>query len=329
MNGKISIIVPVYNAENTLDRCISALIGQTYENIEIILINDGSKDGSLEICRRYALEDPRVMVIDKPNGGVSSARNAGMDKAKGAFLMFCDSDDWAEPEWCEELLSNYEDDCLVMCGHYIEGEQNYVPREIRATTKRDRYDRRDFRRLKLCSFNAPWNKIFSRKVINSNGLRFDEHFSNGEDFLFNLQYLNCISGDIVFLSKCVFHYNWPDSNSLSVKVPKDYFSQCCMMTESILKQCNALGIENEHEMQGIITDRHNEFMKIILFVIYDTKCPVFQKLKRLRAVMSSSEYQMCAKKAFISMNRVYSWLARRKNGAGIWLWHILRDKWRK
>ena len=83
MDKMISIIVPVYNAESTLDRCISALIEQTYQNIEIILVNDGSVDHSLEICRHYAAKDRRIRVIDKPNGGVSSARNAGLECAQG------------------------------------------------------------------------------------------------------------------------------------------------------------------------------------------------------------------------------------------------------
>ena len=132
MNELISVIVPVYNAERTLHRCVSALIEQTYQNIEIILINDGSKDGSLEICRQFELEDPRIRVLDKANGGVSSARNAGLDIACGEFAMFCDSDDWAEPDWCEELITHYEEGCLVMCGHYVEGEQPYLPYEIKA-----------------------------------------------------------------------------------------------------------------------------------------------------------------------------------------------------
>ena len=96
MDELISIIVPVYNAEKTLRRCVRSLMGQTYRNLEIILVNDGSKDGSLGLCREFAGEDARIRVIDQPNGGVSSARNAGLDAATGKFVMFCDSDDWTE-----------------------------------------------------------------------------------------------------------------------------------------------------------------------------------------------------------------------------------------
>ena len=115
MDELISIIVPVYNAEKALRRCVRSLVGQTYRNLEIILVNDGSKDGSLGLCRKFAGEDARIRVIDQPNGGVSSARNAGLDAATGKFVMFCDSDDWTEPDWCAAMGENYEEGDLTIC----------------------------------------------------------------------------------------------------------------------------------------------------------------------------------------------------------------------
>lgn len=324
MEQLISIIVPVYNAESTLDRCITALIGQTYQNIEIILINDGSKDRSLDICRKYESKDDRIKVIDKPNGGVSSARNAGLDAASGAFIMFCDSDDWAEQDWCEELVSHYEKGCLVMCGHYIEGEQNFLPHEIRAKKCGTRYSRRDFWMLKLCNFNAPWNKIYDRSVICQGKLKFCENLTNGEDVLFILQYLNHISGDILFLDRCVFHYEWPRECSLSRRVPEDYLIQCRLMTNEMLKQCEYLGLEDAQGKQHIFTDRYNEFQKVILSILHDRGLTERQRIRKLTEVVASPEYQLCASGANISPNKVYCWLARRKQGFGLWLWHKVR-----
>lgn len=324
MNRLISIIVPVYNAETTLHRCVSALVDQTYKNIEIILVNDGSKDGSLAICQEFAVRDSRIRVIDKPNGGVSSARNAGLDIANGEFVMFCDSDDWAEPEWCYELISNYKDDCLIMCGHYVEGKQNYIPPEIKADSGPIHYDRKEFYKLKLCNFNAPWNKIYAMSVIRDSELRFNEQLTNGEDLLFILQYLNQISEDIVFLDKCVFHYNWPSEFSLSNKVSEDYFAQCCLLTNSILEQCGLLGALDARGKQQILTDRYNEFQKLIVSTIKDIKLSGNEAVCRLTKIMSSYEYQMCVSEANISPNKIYCWLARRKHGLGIWLWHKLR-----
>lgn len=97
----ISVIVPVYNVEKYLRKCLDSIINQTYQNIEIILVDDGSKDTSGQICDEYALKDSRIIVIHKENGGLSSARNAGLDIAKGNYVMFVDSDDYVEPQFCE------------------------------------------------------------------------------------------------------------------------------------------------------------------------------------------------------------------------------------
>jgi glycosyltransferase involved in cell wall biosynthesis len=323
MDSRISIIVPVYNAASTLERCVRALMGQTHKNIEIILVNDGSRDNSLELCQSFAAEDDRIRVIDKPNGGVSSARNAGLDAATGQFIMFCDSDDWAEPQWCEELLSHYEEGCLVMCGHYVEGDQPYLPHEIRAEAGAERYAPGDFYRLKLKNFNAPWNKLYAAGVIASGKLRFLESLTNGEDLLFSLQYLACGIREIVFLDKCVFHYEWPRETSLSRAVPRNYLEQCRLLSSRIPELAQKLGIDEPGHRQ-LMTDFYNEFQKLQMAVLYGDSLSISQKLNRLREIMSCPEYQRCVTKAGISTNPIYCWLARRKSGFGLWLWHQIR-----
>ena len=104
----ISIIVPVYNVENKIRRCLDCLVNQSYKNIEIILVNDGSTDDSGAICDRYAAGDERVRVIHKKNGGVSSARNRGLDEASGLYIMFVDSDDYIEKNACEVMIDAIE-----------------------------------------------------------------------------------------------------------------------------------------------------------------------------------------------------------------------------
>lgn len=324
MNRLISIIVPVYNAEKTLERCVSALVGQTYQNIEIILVNDGSKDRSREMCCHFAAEDSRILVINKPNGGVSSARNAGLDAAKGEFIMFCDSDDWAEPDWCEELISHYEENCLVMCGYYVEGEQTFVPYEICAVKGRTRYDRSEFYNLKLYGFNAPWNKIYCASKIREKHLRFSEKLTNGEDYLFALQYLTFITGDIKLLDKCVFHYEWPREYSLSRKVPDDYLEQCCLLCNSVFEQSEKLGVKSVIGRQQLFTDFFNEFQKIILSVLQDNRLKEKEKITKLTGIMTTEEYQCCAAQASVSSNPVYSYLCRQNNGIGLWLWYQIR-----
>ena len=123
----ISIVIPVYNVENYLNRCIESIISQTYENIEIILINDGSKDNSLLICKEYKNKDKRIKVIDKKNEGVSIARNIGVEKSSGKYVIFVDSDDWIEKTFVENLhkkISEYNVDiCIGGCINYSDKNQ--------------------------------------------------------------------------------------------------------------------------------------------------------------------------------------------------------------
>lgn len=106
---KCSIIVPIYNAEHTLSRCINSLISQDYENIEIILVNDGSTDCSLNICEEFAFKDNRIVLISKPNAGSSAARNTGLDAATGDYIFFADSDDWVESSFCSNVVKIFNE----------------------------------------------------------------------------------------------------------------------------------------------------------------------------------------------------------------------------
>jgi len=105
---KISIIIPIYNSEKYLSRCLETVINQTYSKLEIILVNDGSRDKSLDICKHYQSKDSRIIIIDKINEGVSVARNTGIEAATGKYIGFVDADDWIEPSMYESMLNNIE-----------------------------------------------------------------------------------------------------------------------------------------------------------------------------------------------------------------------------
>ena len=123
-NPAISIIIPVYNAENYLRRCIDSVLSQSFTDFELILVDDGSKDKSPQICDEYASQDTRVRVIHKANGGVSAARNDGLDIAKGEYITFIDSDDWVERDYLS-TLSNYRDYDIVFFSHRLIYEDGY------------------------------------------------------------------------------------------------------------------------------------------------------------------------------------------------------------
>lgn len=121
---KISVIVPVWNAESSLGKCIESIIGQTYQNLEIILVDDGSSDGSLDICKRYAEKDSRIQVFHKENGGQASARNYALDRCHGDYVGFVDDDDWCLPDMyrrLHELIAKYHSE-VSRCDDYVTGD---------------------------------------------------------------------------------------------------------------------------------------------------------------------------------------------------------------
>lgn len=185
----LSIIIPVYNTEKYLEKCVDSVLTQTYTDFEIILVDDGSKDKSSIICDKYSSKDARVRVVHKTNGGVSSARNTGLDICRGEYVMFVDSDDWLDPDFCEKLMSKAEGADLVAGGYTMvdkSGKSEYAlknrtiifPEQL--GTNFDELYQKNF-------FNAPFSKIYKRDLIVNQ--RFNTSVALGEDFLFNLEYL--------------------------------------------------------------------------------------------------------------------------------------------
>ena len=232
MEKTVSIIVPVYNAEKTLARCVRSLMAQTYRNLEILLVNDGSRDQSPAICQRFAQEDGRIRVIDKPNGGVSSARNAGLDAARGDFVMFCDSDDWVEPDWCESMVSLCGPGDMVIC------EIARADLETEHDAETEDAERRELLHYPLLACSL-WNKLFLRPAIEEAGLRFHEKLRLGEDLCFVLAYLCQINGKLRFLYRPLYHYDVSTEGSLSKKAPS--LEQCDTFCQLITASMQTLG----------------------------------------------------------------------------------------
>lgn len=216
----ISIIVPAYNSEASICRCVESILQQTFENLELIIINDGSTDNTEELCLKYT-NDSRVRLINKQNGGVSSARNRGIEEAAADYIIFADSDDYFVPTTCEILINammkNQSDFCLAGFNLMIEGNQvaEFIPSsgiQNRSYTINDLKD--VFGYIYISNlFNSPWAKCYKKALIQS---EFNANYSLGEDLLFNLEYLkNCKS--IYVSDKPVYNYCFLQSNSLSNK----------------------------------------------------------------------------------------------------------------
>ena len=171
MKIKISIIVPVYKVEDYLSRCIDSLINQTYQNLEIILVDDGSPDRCGEICDEYAKFDERIKVIHKPNGGLSDARNKGLDIATGDFIIFVDSDDWIDVKTCEIVLDNAIKNKaeIVVFGVnnvYADGRvKRFPPLQVGAISNSDAIKSLMYNVLQYGIFNYACNKLYSRRLF--------------------------------------------------------------------------------------------------------------------------------------------------------------------
>lgn len=213
----ISIIVPVYNTEKYLDRCIQSILSQTYTDFELLLVDDGSTDSSGAICDKYAEQDSRLRVFHKENGGVSSARNVGLNNAAGEYIIFVDSDDYMKPQMCEILYNTLirEKADIVICGTEETGGGFWKPRN------NENYNRESFfenfgELLQIELLSPPWNKIFIKSRIKH---YFRDDISFGEDLVFNLQYLfHC--NKISFITASPYFHTKDNNESLVVRFPR-------------------------------------------------------------------------------------------------------------
>jgi len=177
----ISVIVPVYNVEKYLERCLDSIIHQTYTHLEIILVDDGSPDRCPEICDEYAEMDSRIIVIHKENGGISDARNVGMDAATGEWITFVDSDDWIEPEHIMSMIELHENTSCIMVSdvnRIAESQERIIAKFI--------YQRSEST-INESVFGYVWNKLYPRSLID--GIKFDRDVRYAEDLIYNLSIL--------------------------------------------------------------------------------------------------------------------------------------------
>ena len=189
---KYSVIIPVYNAEKTLRRCVDSLLAEGYPDAEIILVNDGSRDSSGVICREYASKVSNVRCLEKENGGVSTARNAGLDAAAGEFILFVDSDDYAAPHFfstIDSVCANTPADLIQFSNRFDDGKQlagnSYAPKNA---SGRDALMPLISDAICRKTLNSPWAKLYKREIIEAHSIRFPVGASVAEDRVFNIAY---------------------------------------------------------------------------------------------------------------------------------------------
>ncbi len=190
---EVSIIVPVYNAEKVIGRCIESIINQEYTNFEVILCNDGSKDSSGAICDEYGKKDERIKVLHKENSGVSDTRNQGIKMAKGTYIQFLDADDWITVDATKLLVRTMkENDCdMVISDFYrVVGERISHKGDIEeGVMSREKFAEYMMENPADFYYGVIWNKLYKREIIEKYEIQMDGNVSWCEDFLFNLEYL--------------------------------------------------------------------------------------------------------------------------------------------
>ena len=207
---KVSIVVPVYNAEKVIGRCVESILSQDYTELEVILVDDGSRDSSPEILDGFAAKDPRVLCIHKENGGVSAARNTGLDRATGDFIQFCDADDWLAPEATKLLVRRAEDSAAdLVVGDFYRVVGDKVSRKG-SIEKKDILTLRQYADEMLLSpadlyYGVLWNKLYRRDIIEQDHVRMDPEVSYSEDMIFNLDYLKHAQ-TVAVLEAPVYYY---------------------------------------------------------------------------------------------------------------------------
>lgn len=221
---RVSLIVPIYNMEQYLEQCIISLLDQTYKNIEIILVNDGSTDSSPSICKKYSEKDSRVLYIDQENQGVSVARNKGLDCATGQWVSFVDSDDWAAPDMISALLEKSEGSDMVVGNFYIAQGDKLIYSSFFNSSITDEQKKSPlylignalgsvrYGAVKYCNIGVPWAKMYRRNFLVENKLEFPVGIRRMQDMIFNIDVFS--NGPrIAFLDFPVYYYRIVDSSA--------------------------------------------------------------------------------------------------------------------
>lgn len=223
MNKKVSIIVPIYNSENVLKDCILSIINQTYKNIEIILINDGSSDKSGEIALSYARLDSRIKYIEQINEGVSKARNKGISLATGEYITFIDSDDIVSNTYIEDMILLSNDKEYIMSGYKVWNMKKNTYEEFRCPSfdgNISEFINVIFKYVSPPYLLGPCFKLFRRNILIDNNIIFPEDISFGEDAEFVIDYLEHIQ-TVRCIENINYVYRKNDNNSLSMVFRED------------------------------------------------------------------------------------------------------------
>lgn len=339
MNLKISIIIPVYNSARYLKKCLDSIVMQTYSNLQIICVDDGSTDNSWEILEDYASKDLRFNIFRKKNEGVSEARNYGLKQAKGKFLMFVDSDDWIDENTCEIAINKIQEKELdvVMWSYVREMSEKSRPKNIMSADyvfENNEVQKKLYRRMygilgeelrtvenadALCTV---WGKLYRRDLIEKNQISFfDIHkIGNYEDGLFNLDVFR-YAKSVMFLNQNLYHYRRDNTSSVTSKYDEELKNKKNVLFD-YLEQC----IQKDNLESNYVQALNN---RIVLSLIelgineMGRPCSILSKVKGIKAIIITNRYRTAIESfdfGYLPMHwKLFFKLAEIKCASGIFL----------
>lgn len=265
---KISIIVPVYNVEKYVHRCIDSILAQSFTGFEVLLIDDGSLDKSGEICDEYAMKDSRVRVFHKENGGVSCARNVGIKHATGKFIIFVDSDDYVETNYIENLLHDWHklpnNNGIVIQSYYKGHGEHWRTKQVADFLASSKFELSKAVENGLLRYSEPHSKMFCLRTILDNDIMFPSNIKNGEDGIFIARYLNHV--DCALLSsRAGYHYvEMPNSASHKLYNKEHELESFTIWKNELVKLFKIIGCEKYEFMWELISVPLYRYIRVIL-----------------------------------------------------------------
>lgn len=263
MVPKVSVIVPIYNGEGYIHDCLSSIVNQTYQNIEIIIVNDGSTDHSEEIVKLYQEEDSRIVYVDQDNSGPSAARNNGISHSTGEYIAFVDSDDTVDQDYIAILVNKMIDSGadLACCGYTDISEYGTI--KCSDFTFEGNVSVHSFIEM-VCKGTGGvlWSKLFKKNFIEKNKIQMDKKIFMSEDLVFVLQYA-ALCQSFVSVNDGLYNYNRFNQNSISANISMDYLENFIMVTENIKKILHSVDLV-ENKINEIIANRVQDFVVKII-----------------------------------------------------------------
>ena len=335
MTAEITVIIPVYNAQKTIERCIQSVMKQTYKKWISYIIDDGSSDQSAEICNDIARQDNRIRVFHKENGGVSSARNFAISRIETPYFVCIDSDDFVEPEYLELLIDTkkkYPEFGGIWTGFQTVDDAKMTRTEIHIASKNEKYS--FFKRNEIMILHQKWlsqmpfSKLYDTKVVRDNHIMMDDAMTVGEDLVFNIDYLDAlVNADIVVINAAPYNYVRWNGDSLDHKYQKN----ALMDSKKIIRRMQSAIKSWDVGVDGI-QDFYNIQFYMYERVLRNTFHPdnMQQKKEKLRynnALLRSEEFKAALKKRTCKINKFILFAYKlKKYEINLWIEDIARKR---